>query len=393
MNITICGGGNLGHVCAAFLSAQVGNRVSLLTSRPEQWSEHIEVRDCNGLVYHGVFHAISNQPRDVVPDADLILLCLPGFAIRGVLRSIAPCLKPSAWVGTVVSSTGFFFEAIEALPASQPLFGFQRVPFISRVTRYGREAELKGYKDSLGVAIEHADDKESVRAALEQLFKVPVRLLANHYEVSLSNSNPLLHTSRLYMLWKDWEPGASYDRNPGFYSEWTVPTSELYIAMDEELQSLLRRGAALLRQLGCRVADAQNLLHPRLPGHPLADDSERRRQVSSRLHQPLFHRGLPLRFKAHSLTVPEPWHPLPQYREGAQLGNEPGEGLIIVYFPSIRHEPPSSWSVISTRRGPTGPRLLFLPKHCERVKPNSTGKNVQAGSNCNDRYKTDGNRI
>ena len=241
MNITICGGGNLGHVCAAFLSAQGGNRVSLLTSRPEQWSEHIEVHDCNGLVYHGVFHAISNQPRDVVPDADLILLCLPGFAIRGVLRSIAPCLKPSAWVGTVVSSTGFFFEAMEALPASQPLFGFQRVPFISRVTRYGREAELKGYKGSLGVAIEHADDKESVRAALEQLFKVPVRLLANHYEVSLSNSNPLLHTSRLYMLWKDWEPGASYDRNPGFYSEWTVPTSELYIAMDEELQSLLRR--------------------------------------------------------------------------------------------------------------------------------------------------------
>lgn len=53
------------------------------------------------------------------------------------------------------------------------------------------------------------------------------------------NSNPLLHTSRLYSLWKDWKLGMSYDRNPGFYSEWTIDASILYIAMDEEFQQLL----------------------------------------------------------------------------------------------------------------------------------------------------------
>lgn len=241
MSITICGGGNLGHVCAGFLSAQGDSRVSLLTSKPERWSEHIDVRDCDGRVYHGTLSAVSDRPSDVIPQADVVLLCLPGFAIRDVLRSVAPCLRPSAWVGSVVSSTGFFFEAEEALPASQPLFGFQRVPFISRITRYGREAELKGYKESLAVAVEHTADKETVRAALQQLFKTPVRLLSSHYEVSLSNSNPLLHTSRLYTLWRDWTPGITYASNPGFYSDWTVGTSELYIAMDEELQRLLRR--------------------------------------------------------------------------------------------------------------------------------------------------------
>ena len=36
MNITICGGGNLGHVVAGYLSSQSANAVSLLTSRPRE---------------------------------------------------------------------------------------------------------------------------------------------------------------------------------------------------------------------------------------------------------------------------------------------------------------------------------------------------------------------
>lgn len=240
MRITICGGGNLGHVCAGFLSVQSGNSVSLLTRKPDLWSKHIEVKDCKGNVFHGKLERVSNIPDEVIPEAELVLICLPGFAIKKELEIIAPYLSPSCVVGTVVSSTGFFFAAFDTLSKKQPLFGFQRVPFISRVIHYGREAELKGYKDSLSVAVEQTDVKEQLKNMLEQLFMTPVKLLSSHYEVSLSNSNPLLHTSRLYSLWRNWEPGMSYDRNPGFYSEWTIEASELYIAMDMELQRLLK---------------------------------------------------------------------------------------------------------------------------------------------------------
>ena len=142
MNITICGGGNLGHVCAGFLASQEENSVSLLTTKPEFWSKTIDVVDCKGEVYHGVLKSISNQPADVVPDAEMVLVCLPGFAIGNVLKAIAPYLNDNCWVGTVVSSTGFFFEAMKVLPKNQPLFGFQRVPFISRIINYGHVAEL-----------------------------------------------------------------------------------------------------------------------------------------------------------------------------------------------------------------------------------------------------------
>ncbi len=241
MKICICGGGNLGHVTAGFFAAQEALKVSLLSTKPERWSHYLEVVDVNGKTYKGKLERISSNPKDVIPEADIVLLCLPGFAIHEELCSIASYLDDKTWVGTVVSSTGFFFEAMDVLPKNQPLFGFQRVPFISRIINYGHVAELKGYKESLSVAVEQTDKKEEVRATLEKLFMTPIKLLDSYYEVSLSNSNPLLHTARLYTMWKDWKPGMSYDRNPEFYCDWTVEAAELLIAMDEEFQKLIKK--------------------------------------------------------------------------------------------------------------------------------------------------------
>lgn len=241
MKICICGGGNLGHVTAGFFAAQEDLQVSLLTTKPERWSQYLEVVDINGKTFKGKLERISSDPKEVIPGADIVLVCLPGFAIHDELCSIAPYLDNKTWVGTVVSSTGFFFEAMELLPKNQPLFGFQRVPFISRIINYGHVAELKGYKDSLSVAVEQTNGKDAIRATLEKLFMTPTKLLDSYYEVSLSNSNPLLHTARLYTMWKDWKPGMSYDRNPEFYCDWTIEAAELLISMDKEFQSLLKK--------------------------------------------------------------------------------------------------------------------------------------------------------
>lgn len=241
MKICICGGGNLGHVTAGFFAAQEDLQVFLLTTKPELWSQHLEVVDVNGKTFKGKLERLSSEPKDVIPGADIVLVCLPGFAIHDVLCSIAPWLNSKTWVGTVVSSTGFFFEAMKVLPQNQPLFGFQRVPFISRIISYGHISEIKGYKESLSVAVEQIENKEHVRETLERLFNTPTKLLDSYYEVSLSNSNPLLHTSRLYTMWKDWQPGMSFDKNPEFYYDWTLEAAELLIAMDEEFQTLLKK--------------------------------------------------------------------------------------------------------------------------------------------------------
>lgn len=238
MRICICGGGNLGHVCAGFL-ANRGHEVSILTTKPERWTSEIEIIDPDGA-FTGKLHEVTSKATEVVPQAEIVLICLPGFAIHDELVKIKPHLSKTCIVGTVVSSTGFFFEAFQVLPADITLFGFQRVPFISRTIDYGQKAELKGYKESLHVAIEQTEDKESIRQTLEQLFEKPVTVAANYYEVSLSNSNPLLHPARIYTMWKDWKQGTIYPRNPQFYGEWTIEASDLLLDMDKEFQGLLK---------------------------------------------------------------------------------------------------------------------------------------------------------
>ena len=246
MKICICGGGNLGHVCAGFL-ANRGYQVSILTTKPERWNSELKIVAPDGI-FSGMISLISSNPKEVIPQADIVLVCLPGYAIHDELVKIKPYISKGAIVGSVVSSTGFFFESFKILPYNIPLFGFQRVPFISRIIDYGKKAELKGYKDTLHVAIENTSEKESIRAKLEKLFEKPVSIADNFYEVSLSNSNPILHPARLYTMWKDWRPGIVYPRNPQFYAEWTVEASTLLLKMDDEFQQLLM---ALRLKPGC----------------------------------------------------------------------------------------------------------------------------------------------
>ena len=239
MKVCICGGGNLGHVVAGFLTAHGDCEVSLLTRHPEGWQQQLEITTPEGKILQGCLKTISSDPMQVVSPADIVLLCLPGFSIREVLQQITPALTQGTAVGSIVCSTGFFFEAFSILPSQTPLFGFQRVPFISRLKEYGHSADLLGYKPNLSIAIEQTSEKEALRADIEQLFRVPVQLLASYYEVSLTNSNPLLHPARLYSLWKDWHEGMIYQEESLFYEEWTIEASDYLIRMDEEFQQLL----------------------------------------------------------------------------------------------------------------------------------------------------------
>lgn len=242
MNICICGGGNLGHVVTGYIAAKATDEVTLLTRQPERWNPTQHIITPEGKTLEGAIHQISDSPAALIPKADIVLLCLPGYGIHQTLLDIRPYLKPDTSVGSVVSSTGFFFEALDLLPETTPLFGFQRVPFIARVEEYGKSAHLLGYKSSLSVAIENRKsslDREDLGGSLAKLFDTPVHLLANYYEASLTNSNPLLHTSRLYSMWHEWHEGIVYPSQNQFYSDWTDEASQLLIDMDEEFFRLL----------------------------------------------------------------------------------------------------------------------------------------------------------
>lgn len=240
MRICICGGGGLGHTCAGVLSNREGITVDLLTNRPEKWFHEYSVNLPDGKRITGRLDSISNKPEDVIPSADVVFLCLPAFLVEEEILKIKPFLRNETIIGAVFGCTGFFLFAHKHLSSNTKLFALQRVPYVSRVVEYGKEVNLLGYRDKLIMAVENVDDSEAFRKKVEVLFGEETELADSFYEVTLSNSNPILHTGRLYSMWKDWD-GKPFERCSLFYNEWTNEASELEIEMDKEFFALLKK--------------------------------------------------------------------------------------------------------------------------------------------------------
>lgn len=240
--VCICGGGNQAHVLGGYLASKCDVSVRLLTRRPEQWCTDgtgLLLKDFNGKEYRGRFSLITSDVALALSGADMVFICLPGFAIADELRAIKDYLTPEMYVGSVVSSTGFFLMAHKLLPSNVRLFGFQRVPFIARVEKYGSEAKLLGYKSSLSIAVENIFDKEALTCILSDMLDVPVDCLDSYLKVTLTNSNPILHPSRLYEAFGGEQK--VFDHEILFYEEWNERSSEILISCDNEFHEVLGR--------------------------------------------------------------------------------------------------------------------------------------------------------
>lgn len=63
--------------------------------------------------------------------------------------------------------------------------------------------------------------------------------LPDYLNLTLTPSNPILHTTRLMTLFKDYVPGKIvYSSVPLFYEEWSDETTELLFKCDAEVQGL-----------------------------------------------------------------------------------------------------------------------------------------------------------
>lgn len=76
---------------------------------------------------------------------------------------------------------------------------------------------------------------------LAECYGLPVFPLSNYLNITLINSNPILHTSRLYTIFKDYSPGKTYATLPLFYEEWSLESSELLENMDAELFAIIAK--------------------------------------------------------------------------------------------------------------------------------------------------------
>lgn len=239
MKITVVGGGNIGTaMCAEFASH--GHEVSLLTSKPERFDSVLSVLNADeDRIYNGVLQKVSDRAQDVLPDAQVVVVTLPAFLMPDFARNSLEHIASGTILVAMPGYGGVEFIFQKHVQKGVILIGFQRVPAVYRLIEYGKISKLSGRRAELLYATMPNSVSESVQTILEDVFSMPCRRLPNFLSVTLTPSNPILHTTRLYALFHTLAPDATLEENPCFYSDWDDISSAWLIRCDAELQQLL----------------------------------------------------------------------------------------------------------------------------------------------------------
>lgn len=236
MNITIIGGGNIGTLMAAEFASR-GHDVTIYTSKPEKWNyEVIAFTENDSIIFSGQLRNVTNKIGVALSEAEVIFLTSPSFLFNELANQMLPYTKPGQMIGIVPGNGGAEFAFAKHILKGCILFGLQRVHSIARLAEYGKSAYMLGRKPDLSVAAVPTSFTHDIAIMLNRLFNMPCFALPNYLSVTLTPSNQILHTSRIYAMFKDYENGVIYPRNFLFYEEWDDLSSEILINCDQELQ-------------------------------------------------------------------------------------------------------------------------------------------------------------
>lgn len=240
--ITIIGGGNMGSILSVKFSQKYD--VTLFLNAPyekvEEYHKDMVVfnEDSNTRV-QGKINKITDNLEDAVKDADWIYITYPSFLFASFSKQLIPLLKAGQHLVGIPGSGGFELYFKNALSKGVTITGLQRVHSVARIITKGVEVRESGVRTGIRCASIPLSFNKEASEFIADCYSLPVEPLENYLNVTLLNSNPILHTSRLYSVFKDYETKKEYDSLPLFYEEWSLQSSELLEKMDNELFSMI----------------------------------------------------------------------------------------------------------------------------------------------------------
>jgi len=254
--LTTCvvGGGNSAHVLIPLLT-EAGHNVHLLTRRPDDWQDEVECDDTDGdtgLVTNTRYGRItkkSSNPADVIPQADVIVLCMPVAASRPTLARIAPHIsrdKQDVFVGTVFGQAGFNWMVRETVQehnlTNVVTFAIGQIPWICRALEYGSKGANYGPKLVNVVAVsptskfDKLDDIFLKDISFRPYHKGKFRL-SGFLSLTMSVDNQIIHPARCYSLYQQSGNGGvwpSMDEVPYFYRDFDQHSADTLAKLDNE---------------------------------------------------------------------------------------------------------------------------------------------------------------
>lgn len=241
--ICIIGGGNEGHYLSALIGSREEYNVSILTSTPELFGDCIESIDANnGEITVGRLTKASSNPADVIPNADMILFAVPSNIYKKYLDNIFSFVSDGTVLGFIPGTGGVEFLAEKFIIDKHcPVFGTQRVPSGTKLICKGKSVNSLGSRKDLRIASFPSSFNAEICDLMSFLLRIDCVDLPNYLSVTLTPSNPILHTSRLYGLFHDYVQGQEYPEQLSFYKKWDDFSSEMLIGCDDELQEACKK--------------------------------------------------------------------------------------------------------------------------------------------------------
>ncbi len=249
--VTIAGGGASAHVLIPLL-ASAGHTVQLLTRRPADWSRRIELQQQSideeiERTLTGTLSRATDDPADVIPESDVVILCMPVCSYRAALRGIAPHLRRDreVHVGTIYGQAGFNWMTgeIERKHGLGNLvtFAVGLIPWICRVREYGSIGVTYGCKALNLAAVSPRDrfaefDRKFLDAICKQWFDKGAFEQADSFlSLNLSVDNQIIHPSRCYGLFKRYGGRwANREEIPYFYRDFDGLSADLLRSLDSD---------------------------------------------------------------------------------------------------------------------------------------------------------------
>ena len=240
MQITVVGGGNIGTQFAVHC-AEKEHSVIIYTSCPDLFSNQLSIVDDRGVITHnGNICTATFDPEKAFINADVIFVTYPASMMNRIADIIFNYSSADAVIGIVPGNGGGECAFRKCIDRGNILFGIERVPAIARLVKKGESVRSTGYRNELHVAALPKGNAYKCAELVESIFDIKTTVIPNYLNLTMTPSNPILHSCRLKTMFGGWKEGVTYDRVPLFYEEWNDEASELLIACDEEVQHICK---------------------------------------------------------------------------------------------------------------------------------------------------------
>jgi opine dehydrogenase len=251
MRIALVGGGSSAHVLAALLGG-ADHEVSILTRRPRDWAPEVtlEYQSSGGQMvenFRGKLKLASDQPAAIIPNAEVVILCMPVAKYRAALHEIAPWIPRDRPIhlGTIYGQGGFNWMVKEIIREYKleriSYFAVGLIPWICRTRTYGRTGITYGPKNYNIAAAYPAHEFDFLNQSIlddvcyRWFGKGRFHAADNFLSLTLSVDNQIIHPTRLYGLHLRYQGRwARKEQVPLFYRDYDQLSADLLKELDED---------------------------------------------------------------------------------------------------------------------------------------------------------------